>query len=309
MLKGKKVLITGLTGNTGGTIAEALAPHNELWGLARYSREGQREFWERMNVRTVVGDYAKKEFDELPDDFDYVLHIAANTRPDTVEQGLKDNSDGVAYLMDFCRKAKAFLHVSTAGVYNAPKRDPESLFSEDDALGGGSIGFYTGTKQVGEGAVRAMSEYLNLPTVICRLAVQYGKYKYGGMPGMFLDFLLAGKPVPLRSGWSNRHSLISNDDLAWMIEPLLSAASVPATTLNWGGDVAVPAVEMIEYLAALAGVEPQWIVTDDGLPSLPVDPARRLAVTGPCRVDWKDGLKEMYESLIDVKRANLASAS
>ena len=37
VLAGEKILLTGATGTLGAMMARALAPHNEVWGLARYS--------------------------------------------------------------------------------------------------------------------------------------------------------------------------------------------------------------------------------------------------------------------------------
>lgn len=309
MLKGHKILITGLTGNLGGTVAKALAADNELWGLARYTEPGQRAFWDKAGVRTVVGDYAANELSDVPDDFEYVIHMGVNNYAETSEIGMRDNAEGVGLLMHHCRKARAFLHVSTVGVY-AQKSDPNDVYHEDDPLGGGSMAFYTGSKLAGEGAARTMCRVLNLPTVICRMAVQYGHFHLGGMPGVILRWLLSGESVPLRRNWSNRHALISNDDVVRFIEPTLNAATVPATVMNWGGDINVPAVEMVEHLAQLAGVEPRWHECDEtqGFPSFPIDPARRISITGPCEVDWRDGLTRLYHALHAEIRASVAAA-
>jgi len=162
MLKGRKILITGLTGRLGGAVAKALAHDNELWGLARYSGAGQKEYWEAAGVRTIVGDYGRGDLAAVPDDCEYVVHIAANCEPNSHEEGMIDNAEGVGRLMYHCRKAKAFLHTSTVGVY-AHKDDPEALYSEDDPVGGGSLGHYTGTKLAGEGAARAFPRYSTYP--------------------------------------------------------------------------------------------------------------------------------------------------
>lgn len=308
MLKNKKILMTGLTGKLGGTLADALVKDNELWGFARFSRPGQLEYWQNAGVKTVVGDFARTELAGLPDDFDYVLHVAANCRPSSVEQGLQDNSDGVGILMSHCRKAKAFLHVSTIGVM-AQKQLPAEPYNEDDDVGGQSIRFYTGSKLAGEGVARAFCRMLDLPTIICRMCVQYGTYQEGGQPGIILKMLLEGKPIPLQNGWDHRASLVSNDDVVRFIEPSLAAASVPATTINWGGDINVSWEEAITYLAELAGVEPRWEHVDKGgWPSFPTDPSRRIAITGPCQVHWKDGLKAMYEGIHERLRAEIARA-
>src|SRR5690606_17766230 len=134
MLSGRKILLTGLTGNLGGSIASALVAGNELWGFARYTRPGQREFWRDKGVRTVVGDCADGGFEGLPDDFDYVIHCAAANPPDTFEQGMLGNPQATALLMGHCRRAKAFMHLSTVGVY-AENADPAHEYREDGATG------------------------------------------------------------------------------------------------------------------------------------------------------------------------------
>ena len=37
MLSGEKILVTGPAGNIAYPLAAYLAPHNEVWGLARFS--------------------------------------------------------------------------------------------------------------------------------------------------------------------------------------------------------------------------------------------------------------------------------
>ena len=307
MLKGHKILLTGLTGRVGGAFANAFAQDNELWGLARFTEAGQREHWEAKGVHTLKGDYADDDLSFVPQDFDYVLHVAADVAPTSFEGGMRANSDGVGILMAHCRSAKAFLHVSTVGVY---AQHPENAhrYNEGDVTGSGSMGHYCGTKLAGEGAARAMARHLGLKTVICRLAVQYGTLQGGGMPGHFLRMLLAGETILLPRGQSNLYTLVSDQDLVRYVEPCLGYAAVPATTVNWAGDEVVTGEEFIEYLAQLAGV-PARLDYYDGTspPSIPADNSRRLSVTGPAQVHWRDGLKTMYDAIHEQLRAQIAT--
>lgn len=307
MIEGKKILITGHTGNLAGTMAQALVEKNELWGLARYSAPGQREYWDKVGLRTVVGDYAKNQFADLPGDFDYVIHAAVENHPKTSDLAMQANAEGVGFLMHHCRGSGAFLHVSTIGVYH--KQGPDHVYEEDDQLGGGSIGHYTGSKLAGEGVARTLCLLHGLPTIICRMAVQYGHFSQGGMAGLILRNLLEGEAFPLRRDWPNKQCLVSNDDVVRFIEPSLAAASVPATIIHWGGDENVPTVDLITYLAELAGVEPRWRECGDeeGWPSFPITNARRKAITGPCQVQWRDGIKRLYEALHEGFRADIAA--
>jgi UDP-glucuronate 4-epimerase len=304
MLKGKKILVTGLTGNLAGSIAYALAPHNEVWGLARYGTPGQREYWEKVGVHTVVGDYASGNFDGVPDDFDYVIHSAAVSHGgESFEVSMRANAEGPLLLMAHCRKAEAFLHVSTIGVY-AENRDPNHEYREDDLTGSAIMGHYPGTKLAGEGAVRGMARYLGLPTIICRLGVQYGIFSQGGLLGIMLKMLLDGQTVLLPKGRTNIIRPISDDDVVGFIEPLLNAATVPAVTVNLAGDEDMHTKDILEHFGKLAGIKPVIEFSDlIDYPTILADPTRRRQITGPCKVPLREGLTRMYEGINQRLRA------
>lgn len=292
MLAGTKVLLTGLTGRIGGAIVERFAPVCDLWGLARYGAEGSFEAAERLGVTPVRGDYATGAFDGVPTDFDYVLHVAADNTPTSAEQGMLANSDGAALLMKHCRTAKAFLHVSTGGVYKSYP-DPRHVYSEDGDLGPTYGGQYSPTKLAGEGAARAACLILEVPTVICRQNVQYGgPTAQGGMIDMFLDMLVETGTVYLPSEGRNLTSPIHEDDICDLVEPSLTIASVPASIVNWCGDEAVDWREMFEYAGRLIGREPDFIRTPEFVfPSNISDPGKRRSIAGPCKVGWKEGVR------------------
>src|SRR6266567_1861481 len=118
--------------------------------------------------------------------------------------------------------------------------DPWYRAVETDVIGGSKLmGHYTGTKAAGEGAVRAMARVLSLPTVICRMDVQYGTYSDGGLPVKFLASILGHEPIVLPRSHDWVKALVHQDDLRAFIAPCLAAAAVPATTVNWSGDEAL----------------------------------------------------------------------
>ena len=295
MLSGKKILLTGLTGNLGGSIANALVADNEVWGFARYTRKGQREFWQQKGVHTVVGDCADGIFEGLPKDFDYVIHCAAANPPDTFLEGMRGNPEATALLMGHCRNAKAFMHLSTVGVYS-PNPDPEHEYREDDLTGSSTMGHYEGTKLAAEGAVWGMAKYLGLPTIICRLGVQYGTFDRGGLLGVILKSLLNGETIYLPKGQRNIIRPISDDDVVGFLEPLLNTASIPPTTVNLAGDEDMATKDIIEHFGRLAGIEPKVEFTDAfNYPTIRVNPDLRRKIAGYCKVPLKDGLTRMYE--------------
>jgi len=298
MLKDKKILVTGLTGNLAGSIAYALAPHNDVWGLARYGAPGQREYWDKVGVHTLLGDYASGNFDGVPDDFEYVIHSAAVSHGgESFEVSMRANAEGPLLLMGHCRKAKAFLHVSTVGVY-AENSDPNHEYREDDLTGSATMGHYPGTKLAGEGAVRGMARHLGLPTIICRLGVQYGVFSQGGLLGLLLQMLLDRQTVLLPKGRSNVLRPISDDDVVGFLEPFLNAATVPSVTVNLAGDEDMHTKDIVEHFGNLAGIKPVIEFSDlVDYPTIFPDPTRRRQIAGPCTVPLREGLTRMYERI------------
>jgi len=296
MIEGKRILLTGLTGRIGAAAAVGLAPHNEVLGLARFTRAGSKAEAEALGVKPIVGDYARGALDQVPRDLDYVIHIAANVRPLTAEEGMADNSDGVARLMSHCRGAKAFLHVSATGIY-AQHPDPNHLYPETDDVGGGYGGQYAPTKLAGEGAARAGAIILGLPTVICRQNVQYGgPHENGGLIDRFLDVLVETGEAFLPPEGPLTIGPIHEDDIVDLLEPSLAHAAVPAFVVNWCGDEAVDWQEMMEYAGALIGRAPNFIRKPEfAFPNCIPDPTLRRSIAGPCKVSWKQGVRRSLE--------------
>ena len=300
MLKGHRILLTGLTGQVAGAFAEQLGPVNEVWGLARYTKPGSRERVEKAGVKAVVGDFAKGEFPaDMPTSFDYVIHVAANTKPGTAEVGMTQNAEGSGLLMYHFRDCKAFLFVSNSSLY-LDNPDPMHKYVETDHVGGWSPHSpnYGPTKLASEGAIRALCRIHNIPTTIARLNVAYGgPYDDGGMPGNYLEALIEGRPIKLPKGQPFMVTLIHEDDMVRHLEPMLNTASVPATVVNWaGGEGGVSVEDWVNYLGEITGITPKYEYVDGGIP-----PNRIFSDAFPKKigmdwtVKWRDGMRRMVE--------------
>ena len=124
-MRGTKILITGPTGQVGSPIAQALAADNEVWGIARFTNVAAREALEKSGVRCETVNLAASDFDRLPSDFDYVLNLAVAKSGDW-DKDLAANAESAGLLMAHCRNAKAFLHCSSAAVYDPPDDEPRT---------------------------------------------------------------------------------------------------------------------------------------------------------------------------------------
>lgn len=293
MLSDEKVLITGPAGRIAHGIAKMLAPDNEVWGIARFSDAAARKDVEELGVTTRAIDLGDADFGDLPTDFTYLLHIAADFGED-YERGLRVNAEGTGLLLSHCRNAKAALVMSTVTVYK-PHPDPWHAFREEDPIGDAGLPTpepYSIVKIAEEAVTRYCAREFDLPVTIARMGSAYGDR--GGLPLWHLQAIADGKPVVAR--WDPLpYSPIHYDDINAHIEPLLDAAAAPATIVNFAGDVPVTVQEWSRYFADLLGVELDLRV--DVVPGASIgsigDHTKRTSITGACSVDWRDGFRAM----------------
>ena len=292
MLAGEKILVTGATGNVGLPVALALAGTNEIWATARFSDADARARLEAAGVHCVSLDLVDGDLSELPSDFAYVLNFAVMKTNDW-GRDLDGNAGGTGMLMEHCRAARAFLHCSSTAVYQP---NGHHCFTEDDPLGDnhrvwGFLSTYSICKIAAEAMARHCARRFELPTVIARLNVPYGNGY--GWPLAYLEMMRAGASLPVHADAPSVYNPIHEDDIVAMLPALLGAATVPATTLNWGGSEPASIEDWCTYMGSLIGIEPTFVHTDHTIESVSVDLTKMHAVTGPTTVGWKDGLRRM----------------
>lgn len=297
VLRNEKILLTGLTGQIGFPLAVELAKHNEVWGIARFSDPAKQQEIEKLGIKTRTVDLANPDFSQLPDDFACVIHFSAVTRGGfDFDHALRVNAEGTGLLMSHCRKARAFLSMSSCDVYDLPQ-DPYHAIKETDPLGRGSSvrsPTYSVSKVAQEAVARFVARHLNLLTIIARMNISYGPN--GGLPAYQFMRILSGRPVPIQAGRASIGNPIFQDDINSQVAGLLAVASVPANIVNWGGDEAVDVKTYCTYLADLVGLTATFEERSDHLlaaQTVVVDNTKRKKLVGDCRVHWRDGMRQM----------------
>lgn len=301
-MKGKKILITGGTGQVARPVAEALAADNDVWCLGRFGTPGVAEelagkgitTW-RWDMDDLTGDSLKG----LPEDFTHVVHSAVRRGEDgDFNAAIEVNAVAAGRLMTHCRTAESFLYVSTGAVYK--RQTLEHKYTEADAVDGVAdwLPAYPVGKIATEGAVRAFARIHGLPTTIARLNIAYGPGSYGGVPMLYFKRMLAGEPIPVPTGGrQNWSSLLYTSDLVAQVPKLWEAASPAATLVNWGGDESVGMTDCVRHMAELTGVEPNLVESEVTRETYQFDPALRRELTGPCEVGWRDGIRRTLQAL------------
>lgn len=289
-LRDEKILITGPTSQVALPVAKALAEHNQVFGLARFSAAEDREKVEALGVETLAVDLADSSLEEVPQDFSIVLHFAVVKSGDFAYD-LAVNAEGVGRLMAHCRPSKGFLHCSTAGVYQDVGHQ---ALKETDPLGDNHrvmMPTYSICKIAAETVVRFASRQWKIPTVIARFSVPYGDN--GGWPWFHLMMMKSGVPIPVHKNEPSVYNLIHQDDYIEMIPRLLAIADVPPLTINWGGSEATSIEEWCRFMGELTGLEPKFNPTEDTLGSVTLDPSKMHELVGRTKVDWRDGIERM----------------
>jgi nucleoside-diphosphate-sugar epimerase len=270
-----------------------LAADNEVWGLARFRKPEERERIEALGARTVAVDLASGSFDEVPRDFDTVLNFAVVKTGDFAYD-LEANAEGAGRLMSHCRDAKAFLHCSSAGVYeyagHAPIAETAPLGDNHRAM----LPTYSLCKIAAETVVRFAAREWQIPTVIARFSVPYGDN--GGWPWFHLMMMKGGAEVPVHPETPNLFNPIHEDDYIGQLPQLLSLASTPASVINWGGPQS-SIEEWCGILGELTGLEPRFKSTNQTIGSVTLDLTRMKQELGETRVPLREGLERMVRAL------------
>jgi nucleoside-diphosphate-sugar epimerase len=289
-----RFLVTGATGQVGFPVATALATDtaNEVIAVARFRDAAKRDALERAGATCIEADLAAGAVDHLPADVEFVCNFAV-VKSNRWDVDLRGNAEAAGLLLAHCNNARAFLHCSSTGVYEAagggPQRESDSLGDNHRVM----MPTYSISKIAAEEVVRATCRIFEMPVTIARLNVPYGPN--GGWPAFHLEMMLAGRPVPVHPNGPSRFNPIHEDDIIATLPKLLAAATVPATIVNWGGDEETSIEEWCTYMAGLAGCEARFDVTEQTIGGIPTDNTRRRELAGATTVAWKDGMRRLVE--------------
>jgi UDP-glucuronate 4-epimerase len=294
-LNGARILITGPTGQVALPVVAHYAKMAEVHTLARFSKQEDRERMEALGAKVIRADLADAaSLQAVPADFDYVLNFAVVKSGDFAYD-LAANAEGVGNLMSRCRRARAFLHLSSTAVYQYQGHEPRA---EDAPLGDNHRAMfptYSISKIAAESVCRFAAREFDLPATIARLSVPYGDN--GGWMYYHMLMMQQGIPIDIHPEQPNFYNLLHSDDYIEKIPYLLGAASRQATTTNFGGSEPTSIEQWCEYIGELTGFKPVFNKTGTAFGSLCIDTTRMHELIGPTRVDWRDGIRRQLTAL------------
>lgn len=294
-LESCKILITGPTGQVALPVVQHLASRADVYALARFNREEDRERIAALGATVLQADLADRDsLTVVPEDIDYVLNFAVVKSGD-FDYDLAANGEGVGNLMMRCRSAKGFVHFSSTAVYAYAGHEPRA---ESGALGDNHRSMfptYSISKIAAETVCRFTAHQIGLPTTVARLSVPYGDN--GGWMYYHLLMMQQGIPIDVHPERPNAYNPIHAEDYIDKLPYLLGAATPQVTTLNFGGSQQVSVEEWCGYLGEITGLVPQFRDNPGAFGSLAIDTTRMHELIGPTRVDWRDGIRRMVSAM------------
>ena len=119
---------------------------------------------------------------------------------------------------------------------------------------------------------------------------------------MHIDAVMNGRTMVAPSD-PTPHTPIHIDDMKWMLEPLLDAASTTACITNWCGDDVTTVQDWMRDAGRVVGPRRRSSASSPvaGSPAgARADPTRRRSITGPCRTEFADTFRTLFSDMTGI---------
>jgi nucleoside-diphosphate-sugar epimerase len=296
--RGKRILVTGASGNLGAELARAMAPGNTVYASARFGDASAKAYLEGAGVIPVVHQLGRDPVDALPDNIDYVFNFGAivpsgtTKSASTVNAGAievaRTTSMAVGELMRRYPRLAGLVQASSSTVY-LPQ---DKALAEDDAVGS-AFGTYSTTKFGAEMVATFAAGLYGIPTVILRIFHSYGPR--GGPVTDRAKLIMARQEVPLReNGPTLCNPLYTTDFVRLTLASLAHAAPDPLV-VNIGGET-VAQEDYLVLLGRYLGVEPRLKRVPGMNPSPHADLTKMKRLMGSPLLTVEDGIRRIVEA-------------
>jgi UDP-glucose 4-epimerase len=281
---------------------------------AHLGNERFRAVWDTVLNATVV--------DELVDDADCVLHLAAAVGVkyviDNPLHSMRVNVRGTEHVLEAAdRSGRKVVLFSTSEIYGK-SRDVPFREDADRLLGPTTVHrwAYSTAKAVDEFLGLAFQRERNLPVVIVRCFNTCGprqRGRYGMVMPRFVDQALLGKPITVYGDGTQGRCFGSVFDVVDGVEALLACDEAVGKIFNIGSNEEVTILELAERVRELtdSGSEIRRIPYDEAYEAGFEDLPRRVPDLTRLRdlvgYEPKRKLDDILRSVIEFRRGVLAS--
>jgi UDP-glucuronate 4-epimerase len=255
-----KVMITGVAGFIGSTLAMRLLEHGDsVYGIdnmndyydvslkeARLARFREHDDFMFRRLDIADRDGMQRLFEEHR--FDAVMNLAAQAGVrysiENPQSYVDANLVGFANILEGCRHSKVghLVFASSSSVYGANTRLP---FSEHDNVDH-PISLYAASKKANELMAHSYAHLYGLPCTGLRFFTVYGPW---GRPDMalfkFTKGILAGEPIPVFNKGEMIRDFTYIDDIVEGVVRVIDRPAKPNS--GWSGDDPDPATSYAPY--------------------------------------------------------------
>ncbi len=264
-MKHKKILITGVAGFLGSNLlSKVLQEGHYVVGIDNLSMGRLENIHDSLNhtnfvfIQSDILDQAT--IDDLDDDFDVIVHLAAYKIPryGNAVDTLKINTKGSENMLEFARKTKCkFVLASTSDVYGM---SPDLPFVEDGncVMGDSKVSrwAYAVSKLFDEHLALAYMEDYDFPVVILRFFGSYGPNQHlswwGGPQSVFIDCILNNKEIPIHGDGLQTRTFTYVDDTVAGIYAAAMKPEANGEIFNIGANKEITILELANILKGLS---------------------------------------------------------
>ena len=258
-----KVLVTGSSGMIGTALCEALMRDGyEVTGV-----DLKRNKWsEVVDSATVICDLRNStSFEKLMEDFNIVVHLAANARVfNTVvaPQLAKDNFDITFNVLEFCRlnNIKRFIFGSSREVYG----NSDKISSREDEVDLMKCESpYTATKIGGEALVSAYQYCYGVEFIVLRFSNVYGKYDDSDrLIPLIIDQMKKGGDITIFGREKLLDFTYISDCINGIIKSIEKFNSVRGNIFNIATGKGITLLDLAEKMLSKAGATSKLVIQE-----------------------------------------------
>ncbi|OWW27030.1 nucleoside-diphosphate sugar epimerase [Zobellia sp. OII3] len=265
IIEKKKILVTGVAGFLGSNfLIKCLSQGHQVVGIDNLSMgtlDNIEKSLDHQNFHFIKGDVLDKTLiDNLDDDFDVIVHLAAFKIPryGNAVDTLKINTKGSENMLELARKLKCkFVLASTSDVYGM---SPDIPFKEDGncLIGDSKVPrwAYAVSKLFDEHLALAYMEDYDFPVVILRFFGSYGPNQnlswWGGPQSVFIDCILKNKEIPIHGDGMQTRTFTFVDDTVAGIYAATMKPEANGEIFNIGADQEITIIELANMLKRIS---------------------------------------------------------
>ncbi len=243
MLENKTILITGVAGFIGGTLAKRLIENGSkvigIDNLNKYYDDGLKNERLRLINSSINSSNFKfrkiniENYEGLLDIFDefnpdIVINLAAlagvRSSIDNPREYISTNLVGFANVLEACRKfnVKNLIYASSSSIYGGSKKFP----SKESSVSDHPVSLYAATKKSNEILAHSYSQLYGIPSIGLRFFTVYGPFGRPDMaPMLFANSIIKSEPIKIFNNGNMMRDFTYVDDV---IDAIIGCCYKPA---------------------------------------------------------------------------------